>query len=129
ARQQFQLVGDEHTPHIKLDPTLPITVEEVEGLRAGHEGKCGVFMSAFGPEMHGQCWFVELDSDAAVKIGVVLGLDLGLRLGPERGAISYLGRFAVRLVDDRNGYRNVPGLRLDDVLDAVTLGVYLGVLH
>ena len=108
---------------------LAVGIEQVERPRARHEGKHGVFVAAFGAEMNRQRRLVELSGDAAVEIGVVGGGDLGLRLGPERGAVGDLGRLRAGLVDDHDRHRHVARLRLDDPLQGVALGVGLGVFH
>ena len=88
ARQKLGLVGDEDAPDIELHAALAVGVEEVERARAGNEGKRGVFLPALGAEMDRQRRLVELAGDAAVEVGVVLGRDLGFRLGPQRGAVG-----------------------------------------
>ena len=86
-------------------------------------------MASFGTEMDGEGGLVELAADAAVEIGVIGGGDVGLRLGPEGGAVGDLGRLRAGLLHDRDGHRHVAGLRLDDPLQGEALGVGLGVLH
>ena len=51
--------------------------------------------------MDGQRRLVELAGEAAVEIGVVLGRDLGLGLGPERRAVGDAARLGAGLLDER----------------------------
>ena len=129
ARQDFGVVGDEDALDVELDAALAVGIEQVERPRAGHESERGVLLPALGAEMDGQRRLVELPGNAAVEIGVFRGLDLGLRLGPQRRAVGDLRRLGARLLDDRDRHRHVAGLRLDHALDGVALGVGLGVVH
>src|SRR5208337_4523482 len=64
-----------------------------------------------------QSRLVELACEAAVELDVVLGLDVGLGLRPDRRAVGDPLRLLARLADkiDRNGDR--AGMLADDSLD------------
>ena len=129
ARQDVRIIGDEHALDVKLDAALAIGIEQVERPRAGNEQQRRVILPTLGAVMDGRRRLVELPGDAAIEIRVICGRYLGLRLGPQRRAVADLGRFRARLLDHRDRYRHVAGLRLDQPLDCETLGIGLGIFE
>ena len=95
----------------------------------GHEGEHGVFLPSLGAVVDRQRRLVELAGRAAVEVGVFLGLDLGARLGPQRGAVGDFGGLGAWLVHDGDRHRNVAGLIADDPLQLEALDVVLGAVH
>ena len=129
ARQDLCVVGDEDALDVKLDAALAVGIEQVERPRARNKQQCRVVLPPFGMEMDRQRRFVELAGDAAIKVGVIRGRDLGLRLRPQSSAVGNFGRLGAGLLDDRDRHRHVTRLGLDEALDGEALGVGLGVFH
>ena len=123
AGQQIGVLGDQHAPDIELVAALARRIEQIERPRAGHERERRIFVPPLGAPVHGQRRLVELARQAAIELGVFLGGDFALRLGPDRRAVGDATRLGARLVDEVDRHGDGAGMLAHDALEAVRLEI------
>jgi len=82
-------------------------------------------MPPLGAEMDGEVRFVEVARQAAVKVRVVGGRDLGFGFGPKGRPVDELERLFPGLLHDGDGNRYVSGLSPDHALEPEAFQVIL----
>ena len=126
GRRQVGVVGDVDAAHIELHAALAGRIEHVERPARGSKQQHRVGDPALGAVMQRHRGLVECAGDGAIGLGIVLGLELGLRPLPERARRVDLAGLSLLVLELD---RKLDMLRIgpDDALDLVGFEKAFGV--